>query len=150
MKKHKLHLIIKESALNRYKKRRIKWSEINEHISDTHFRRTFRMTRPCFKLLYETIIRNVGESKFKSQQYIDVFLDQPENPLAKRSESIYYTHIQTSRDYISGKVKLATILMLLARGDALDLGDLFDFSTMWCKYIFYHVLSQWIINVNLG
>ena len=56
------------------KKRRITWSSVNERISDTQFRRMFRMSRECFSLLCGYVIASKGEKAFKSESYIHVFL----------------------------------------------------------------------------
>ena len=63
-----------EHALGRRMKKIIRWSEINVCISESHFGCMFRMTRPGLKFLYEKIIANVGESKFKSEAYLDRML----------------------------------------------------------------------------
>ena len=52
----------------------MRWDEVNDRMGDYQFRRMFRITRSCFKELCFTIIGAVGESKFKSQAYIDSFL----------------------------------------------------------------------------
>lgn len=61
LKEEQYYFIRSQSALGRRKKKRVKWAEINERISDAHFRRMFRMTRPCFSLLCRKIIAAVGE-----------------------------------------------------------------------------------------
>ena len=138
------------AALNRRKKRRIIWSEINDRISDNHFRRMFRMNRNCFKLLCQKIISTVGESKFKSEEYIAAFLVNPYSPLSLQSAKIHNAHCYTSGGYISGEVKLAISLRLLAGGDAYDLAVMFDIGHRWCKQILYDVLNNWIVGINLG
>ena len=95
-----------------------------------------RMSRPCFQLLFQKIISKVGENKFKSEQYIDAFLLQPNNPLKSRSASMHNAHVQTSGGYVCGEVKLGITFHMMAGGDALDLGALFDISPNWCKHIF--------------
>ena len=88
------------AALHRRKKRRIIWSEINDRISDNHFRRMFRMNRNCFQLLCQKIISTVGESKFKSEEYIAAFLVNPYSPLSLQSAKIHNAHCYTSGGYI--------------------------------------------------
>ena len=61
LKEEQYHFIRRQSALGRRKRKRVKWAEINERISDTHFCRMFRMTRRCFSLLYRKIIASMGE-----------------------------------------------------------------------------------------
>ena len=113
-------------AFKRRKKVRVLWSDVNQRISDIQFRRMFRMNRQCFALLCQLIIRNVGEKQFKSEAYIDAFL--------KGKDSMYDANCKTTGGYISGEVKLAVTLRLLAGGDALDLGLIFDIGSNHCKY----------------
>ena len=119
---------LKKSALQRRKKKRVTWSQVRERISDRHFRRMFRMSHHCFQLLCQKIIAHVGESNFKSEEYIDAFLHNPYNPSFTRQTCIHYAHCHTTGGYISGEVKLAITLRLLAGGDALDLAVIFDVS----------------------
>ena len=63
---------------------------------------------------------------------------------------MYRAKDKTSGGYISGEVKLAITLRLLAGGDALDLGVLFDVSSNYCRDIFNYVLKHWIVQPNLG
>ena len=73
--KHDIYMSLKLSsaAKNRRKKTRPTWDEVNLKISDTHFRRMFRMSRECFNSLCNVVLRNIGEEKFKSEKYIDAF-----------------------------------------------------------------------------
>ena len=130
------------SAKKRRKKERLLWSEVNLRISDLHFRRMFRMTRKCFDLLCSKIIAAVGERAFKSEAYIDAFL-KGKNPM-------YDAHVKTCGGYISGEVKLAVTLRLLAGGDALDLGVIFDIVPHKINMIVYSVLRNWIKKPNIG
>ena len=61
---------------NKRRKKRILWSVVNERISDQQSCRMFRMTRPCFNLLCQNIIRYTGEKAFKSEAYIDAFFEK--------------------------------------------------------------------------
>ena len=145
------YLLKKQSALNRRKKKRLKWSEINLRISDRHFRRMFRMTRPCFHLLCQTIIKSIGESAFKSEQYIDAFLDLPRNALSKcKQVQMHQAHVDTCGGYVSGEVKLGITLRMLAGGDSLDLGAIFDISVSHIRAIFIDVVEHWIVDNNIG
>ena len=143
-------ILLRKAALNRRTKTRYKWSDINLRISDNHFRRMFRMTRKCFELLSQTIINNIGANNFKSEEYIDLFLDNEFCPLGNRSHIMYRAHCHTCGGYISGEIKLAVTLRLLAGGDALDLSLIFDIGHRWCKQILYDVLEHWIVVPNLG
>ena len=129
-------------AQKRRNKVRIPWATINKRISDRHFRRMFRMTRDCFALLCSTIISKIGEKQFKSEAYIDAFL--------KGTDPMYEANTKTTGGYISGEVKLAITLRLLAGGDALDLGVMFDVQSDHCNKIMYDVLMLWIIKPDIG
>ena len=93
-------------AHKRRKKKRIHWSTVNLVISDRQFRRIFWMNRDCFNCLCQRIICSVGEREFKSEAYIDAFL--------KEKDSIYIENIETIGGYLSGEVKFAALLRLLA------------------------------------
>ena len=108
------------------------------------------MTRPCFKLLCQNIIAAVGESTFKSEVYIPYFLDQPYTFQCSCQVSIYLAQKEASGGYLCGEVKLAITLRILAGGDSLDLGALFDISPCYCKNILNYVLLNLIIKPNLG
>ena len=127
-------------ACNCRKKKRVNWAELNTRISCSQFRRMFRMTRPCFKLLCQNIIAAVGESTFKSEVYIPYFLDQPYTFQCSCQVSIYLAQKEASGGYLCGEVKLAITLRILAGGDSLDLGALFDISPCYCKNILNYVL----------
>ena len=130
-----------EQGLNRRKKVRVRWDDISHRIGDYQFRRMFRMTRECFSSLCHSIIGAIGESKFKSQHYIDAFLS---------STNIYNAHVLTTGGYISGEVKLAITIRLLAGGDALDLAIIFDIYPSYIQIIMKDVLANWIIQPNIG
>ena len=116
---------------------------INERISDRHFRRMFRMSRHCFKLLCQKIISHIGESKFKSEEYIDEFLDTSHNYVTDTAQHrIHRTHAAESGEYVRVEVKLGITLRLLAGGEVLDLGATFNISYDWCKTIAYEVLRD--------
>ena len=145
------HLLKQQAAMNRRKKKRLKWSEINLRISDRHFRRMFRMTRPCFDLLCQKIISHIGESSFKSEEYIDAFLDLPNDTFSTcKRIRMHQAHVATSGGYVSGEAKLGITLRMLAGGDSLDLGALFDISISHCRAIFLDVIVHWIYDANIG
>ena len=67
----------------------------------------------------------------------------------------YPGHIQnaqvaTSGDFVSGKVKLAITIRLIAGGDSYDLGAIFDLAHGSCLRIMYEVINKWIIGANIG
>ena len=136
------------SALHRRKIKRTTWEEFNTKVTDVHFRRMFRMTRDCFSMLCNRIIVHVGESNFKSEAYLDAYLrDNSYNDTFTR---MHHAHLSTSGGYISGEVKLAIAIRMLAGGSALDLAVIFDVSVSHCKSIFIDVLHNWIIKSNIG
>ena len=136
-------------ARGRRDKERIQWSELQERISDIHFRRMFRMTRLCFDLLCQKIIAAVGESGFKSEAYIDAFLEG-DSFIFDRSKQMHQAQKLTSGGYVSGEIKLAIALRLLAGGSSLDLAVIFDISESHCRQIFLHVTKNWIVQPNIG
>ena len=131
----------REQGLNRRKKVRVKWDEISSRMGDYQFRRMFRMTRECFTLLCFSIIGAIGESQFKSQHYIDAFLS---------GTSVYDANVLATGGYISGEVKLAITIRLLAGGDVLDLAVIFDIYPTYLSTILKEVLTYWIIKPNIG
>ena len=83
----------------------------------------------------------IGESVFKSQHYIDAFLV---------GSKMYDAHVLSSCGYMSGEVKLAITIRLLAGGDALDLAVIFDIYPSHLQKIMKEVLMYWIIIPNIG
>ena len=130
-------------------KKRIKWSDLQERISDVHFRRMFRMNRKCFNLLCQKIIAAIGERGFKSEAYIDAFLEG-EDLIYNRSKQLHQANKLTTGGYICGEIKLAITLRMLAGGKALDLAVIFDISESHCKKIFIDVAENWIIKADIG
>ena len=100
------------------------------------------MTRQCVQLLCQQINISMGEKNFKSEACISCFLYQ--------SGSTQYTHRETPGGFISGDVKLATTLCLLAGGDAMDLGVIFDITFNWCLMLMYKILEEWICATGIG
>ena len=137
-KSYNNHLLGKK----RRKKKRILWSTVNERISDIQFRRMFRMNRDCFNSLCQRIISKVGESKFKSEMYIDAFL--------KNKDQMYDANVKATGGYISGEVKLAIALRMLAGGDSYDLAVIFDVHYDHCNRILQEVLVNWVIKTGIG
>lgn len=41
-------------------------------------------------------------------------------------------------------------MRLLAGGDALDLGAMFDIFSSWCLVILYEVLQEWLVDMKIG
>lgn len=93
----------------------------------------FRISREYFDLLSQRITMSVGESKFKSEAYIDAFL--------KVRNSIYDANDYTTGGYIVGEVKLAG-------GNTLDLAVISDITVDTCHTIMYEVLLDWMIKIK--
>lgn len=121
------------------KKPRIKWSVLSANFSDEKFRRTFRMTRECFQQLCFKIERAIGEKEFRSEDYL-------QDPSNYRDFRLYKSHMIRFGGYISGEIKLAITLRLLAGASYLDLELIFKVPNHTIYRIFHHVLKQWICN----
>ena len=63
---------------------------------------------------------------------------------------MYDDHVRTSGGYVSGEVKLGIALRLLAGGDAMDLGVIFDVTSINCTLFLYKVLLDWIVKTDIG
>ena len=81
-------------------------------LNDRQFRRMFRMSRECFDMLCDKIKVSVGEKAFQSEAYISVSLSYPGH--------IQNAQVAISGDFVSGKVKLAITIRLIAGGDSYD------------------------------
>ena len=64
--------------------------------------------------------------------------------------SIYRAHCETTGSFISGEVKLAITIRMLAGGNCMNLGVMFNISSGHYKIIMYEVLKEWIYNSNIG
>ena len=106
------------------------------------FRMMFWISRGCFYSLCQCIIRSIGERQFKSESYIDTFLDG--------KDIIFNDNIETTGSFISGEAKLAIAIRLLAGGDALYLVVIFNIHSDHCTWILYDVLLNWVIVTGIG
>jgi hypothetical protein len=109
--------IYSEFARNRLIRKREKWSEFNEKLSDRLFYRCFRMTRPLFNKLCNRIEHAVGRKQFKSEAYIEELKKQG---YTTKESRMYQAALKTTGDYVSGETKVAMTLRLLAGGSYLD------------------------------
>ena len=55
-----------------------------------------------------------------------------------------------SGGFISGEIKLAITIRMLAGRSSLDLAVLFGVSVSHCQTVFIKVLTDWIIKLNIG
>ena len=132
---------IPETTHGGRKKKCILWSEINKLLSNTHFRRIFRMNRDCFTLLCNTLICGISEIQIKSEAYIDSFL--------RHKDIMRNARIETTGGYIVSEINMVISLRLFAGINVLNLVILFGLSQFSCGTILYDVL-EWIINTNIS
>jgi len=100
---------------------RIPFHVFSSRLQDSHFRLMFSMDRYCFAHLCDTIEKTVGRKNFKSEEYLHYLLH------AKSKEGrMYRAHLKTSKGYISGEVKVAAALRLMAGASYLDVSCIFD------------------------
>ena len=62
---------------------------------------------------------------------------------------MHQAHVDTCGGYVSGEVKVAITLQMLAGGDSLDLGALFDIAVSHIRAIFNDVIEHWIVDINI-
>ena len=62
---------------------------------------------------------------------------------------MHHAHVSTCGGYVSDEVKLGITLQMLACGDTLDLGTLFDISSSRCQDIFIDIIDHWIGDDNI-
>ena len=77
------------------------------------------MPRECFDLLCKKIRANVGEDKFKSEEYLEDLtnsLAPPDSIATCRLRRLAKAHLNDTGGWISGEVKLAITLRMLAGG----------------------------------
>ena len=133
LQKYRLSKLRRKSSLRRMWRQRKSWRELSEALTDHQFLRYFCMSRKCFEVLCQTIKANVGEEKFKSEEYLRDLQD-PLSPFGtcrhmRRMRSLTQGHLKQTGGIISGEVKLAITLRMLAGGSYLDLGLLFGTRT---------------------
>lgn len=92
-------------------KTRPTWAGFSHRISDSHFRREFRMTRDAFTNLCSLISTVVGRDRFR-----------PENGGTSSHNS---ASLLNRGDLIPGEIKVAISIRILAGGSYLDLMPLF-------------------------
>lgn len=111
-------------------KTRPTWTGFCNRVSDSHFRRQFRMTRNVFTNLCNILCAAVGEETFR-----------PEDKIMPPSNS---ASLLGRGGLIPGEIKTAIALRLLAGGSYLDLAPLFDVSGSHIYVIFDEVLD-WVL-----
>ena len=136
-------LLNKESAKDRNPRPRPTWTEENKRISDKHFYRLFRMTRPCFNKLCARIENAVGEKEFKSETYIDGLKKAKHTSL---ESSMYHAALNGTGGYIPGEIKVAIALRILAGASYLDMFLWMNIDPDYVRSIFRTVTRDWFCN----
>ena len=118
----------KKALSNRKHRKRREWSWFVHYMSHRAFRRYFRMSKDCFSTLCSRIETIVGEHQFRSEEYIDRLYD--DNYRNSRNMILFTNLAHAARksigDFISGEVKVAMALRILAGGTYMDLGLIFE------------------------
>lgn len=148
MKTQKVSSIRKKASKKRRFRQRKSWAAFEANLTDRQFRRYFRMSRECFRHLCSRIEENVGESEFKSENYLNN-LKQSSDPKDKMTKKLMKCHEESTGGFISGEVKLAITLRILAGGSYLDLALLYDTSSSYAYEIFHSVIKNWILDDKL-
>ena len=99
-----------EVASRRKYTQRVRWSVFQTYLSDSHFRRYFRMNRKCFQDLCLAIEKAIGEENFLSEQFLDSLQHAHIN---KKIKIMHKAHEESTGGFISGEIKLAITLRLL-------------------------------------
>ena len=99
------------------------------------------MNIDCFNCLCQRIICSISERDFRSESYIAAFL--------KDKDSMYIANVETTGGYISGKVKLAASLRLLACGDSYDFAVIFNINSNYVNEILHYVMKYWVIQTGI-
>jgi hypothetical protein len=136
----------KDAAKNRKLRQRTSWSRFQSRLTDKQFRRYFRMERECFEYLCQRIIANVGEGAFKSEEFLRELKHGYVGGIDIKHTNIANAHEHSTGGFVSGEVKLALTLRLLAGGSYMDLSLLFDVGFSTAYEILHHVVKEWILD----
>ena len=149
---YKVSIMRKKASHKRRWRQRRSWEEFSASLTERQFRRYFRMSRECFDLLCTKIESNVGEGVFKSERYLRELEDTHAPPNSKadmRMRNLVRGHMVTTGGIISGEVRLAITLRMLAGGSYLDLGIIFGTGSTHPYAIFRQVVMNWICDDRL-
>lgn len=111
-------------------KTRPTWIGFCNRVSDTHFRKQFRMNRNTFSNLCNVLSAAVGESTFRSESSV----------LSSRNAA----SLIHRGGLIPGEVKTAISIRFLAGGSYLDLIPLFDVSQSRV-YVIFDQFLDWVL-----
>jgi hypothetical protein len=113
------------------------------------------MSKDCFFLLCDQIKSNVGEHVFRSEGYLhDLYrgrhIPHPDDgKYVRRMMNLALAAKAYQGDFISGEVKVALTLHLLAGGSYLDLSLIFETNASYALAIFHQVIRDWILDDRL-
>ena len=139
-----LHQIQKEDFIATRAKpnavRRLSFDQIIQALSPIQFRRMFRMNRGSFDRLCKRIALKVGDSVFKSDQWLSSISTTTEQDTNRK------THCATDAlgGTLSGEVKVAVMLRLMAGASYLDLLLIYGISSA-SVYSVFHEANAWVL-----
>jgi hypothetical protein len=101
--------------------------------------------------LANKIEQNVGAEVFKSKEYLKRSKCDPNfsYALLNKQKNLLAAHEHTTGGFISGEVKLAITLRMLAGGSYLDLALLYEMGQSSAHIIFHQVVAEWINDERL-
>jgi hypothetical protein len=97
--------------------------------------------------LCDRIIANVSNSAFNSEEYLNEL--KHGYVVEDKQTNILHAHEHTTGGFVSGEVKLALTLRLLAGGSYMDLALLFDVGFSTAYEILHTVIKEWILDDRL-
>mmetsp|Transcript_29769 Transcript_29769/g.45643 ORF Transcript_29769/g.45643 Transcript_29769/m.45643 type:complete len:148 (+) Transcript_29769:322-765(+) len=106
------------------------------------------MPRQCFEKLCYTIRDRVGKKVFKSEAYLEELNAGTTGTVSERKMHVAQSNV--SGGFVSGEVKGALALRMLAGGSYLDLSLLFDISCSASYNIFHSVVSKWFNHKSIS
>ena len=86
------------AAKSRKKKGRVSWQAFNSSLTDSQFRRMFRMSKNCFAYMVSTIEAKVGREKFKSDEFLNS-MEKNGSPFHRMA----YVHKRTTGGFICNR-----------------------------------------------
>ena len=148
MEKKKVSAMRQDQASKRRFRKRKSWAQFQSNLTDRQFRRYFRMSRECFQHLCDRIVDNVGEIEFKSEEYLNN-LQYSHDERDKKIIQMLHAHEGSTGGFVSGEVKLALTLRLLAGGSYLDLALLYEVGPSYAYESFHGVVKNWLLDKHL-
>ena len=104
----------------------------------------FSHVQGMFPISCQKIEQNVGSDGCVSEQYIHEV--KSGLVIDEQRANILCAHEQSMGTIISGEVKLAFTLHVLAGGPYLDLSLFYDMGSSTAYYIFHQVIKDWILD----